>query len=153
MNKVNIYIYTTVKSPRKKQGAYTYILEAATSKGDATRSATEQLENVTAHRAELIALAAAIKRICKHCDLTIYTDSVYVPSCVEKWLDKWQQEDWTNAKGHPVANMEEWKDLACLLNEHSYRFVVGEKHSYYEWMKSESERAEKNVCGRKHNRL
>ncbi|MCM1387832.1 MAG: hypothetical protein NC231_10920 [Bacillus sp. (in: Bacteria)] len=148
MSKVNVYIYTTIKSPRKRQGAYTYLLESETSKGTATRSATEFLENVTAHQAELMALTAALKRICKHCDLTIYTDSVYVPSCVGKWLDKWQQDNWINAKGQPVANMEEWQDLACLLNEHSYHFVLGENHSYHEWLKAESERAEKNVCGR-----
>lgn len=151
MSRVNIYIYTTVKSPRKRQGAYTYILEVDTNKGTATRSATKILENTTAHQAEIIALAAALKRICKSCELIIYMDSVYIPACVEKWLNKWQQDDWINAKCQPVANMEEWKELACLLNEHSYQFVVGENHPYYEWLKSEAERAEKDVCGRKHN--
>lgn len=151
MSRVNIYIYTTIKSPRKKQGAYTYILEVDTSKGAATRSATKLLEDVTAHQAELAALAAALKRICKSCELVIYMDSVYVSACIEKWLDKWEQDNWMNAKGRPVANVEEWKELACLLNEHSYQFVVGENHSYYEWLKAESERAEKNVYGRNHH--
>lgn len=145
MKKVNIYIYTTVKSPRKKQGAYTYVLEVETNKENATRSDTKVLEHITAHQAELTALVAAIKRIYKHCDLTIYMDSVHVAECTEKWMKKWRDAGWKNAKGQQVANIEKWRELACLLDEHSYRFIIGEQHSYYEWMKAEAERAEKDV--------
>lgn len=143
MDEVNVYIYTTVKGPKKKHGAYTYILETDTAKGTATRSETKVVEEVTAHRAELIALAAAVKRINRRCVLNVYMDSVYVASCMEKWLDKWKSNDWKNAKGKPVSHMEEWQELDRLLDKHNYRFVIGCEHSYYEWLKSESERAEK----------
>lgn len=151
MREVNIYIYTTVRSPRKKHGAYTYLLETGTAKGSVTRSDTRRLEDVTAHKAQLLALSAAIKRLNKNCELVIYMDSAYIEACTGKWLERWRMSGWENAKGKPVADMEEWKELACLLDSHRYRFVIGEKHSYYGWMKAESERAEKDVRCRLHN--
>lgn len=140
MKRVNVYVYTTVKGPRRHSGAYTYVLEVDTSKGPATKSHKERLENVTEHQADLLSLAAALKRIYKQCHLVIYTDSVYLASGIEKWLDGWQKNDWKSAKGKKVANAEEWKELAILLNEHEYELCVRQKHSYYEWMVSEAEK-------------
>lgn len=143
INEVSIYIYTTVKGPKKRYGAYAYLLEVDTNKGPATCSDTGRLENVTEHQAELIALAAALKRMYKRCDLKIYTDSTHVAVCAEKWLDRWRRNDWKNARGKSAANKKEWKELTNLLNEHKYQFIIGEKHSYYQGLKSEAERVEK----------
>lgn len=148
MKKVNVYIYTTVKSPRKKRGAYVYLLEADTSKGAATRFDVQPLENVTANQAGLDALAAALKRIYKCCSLIIYMDSAHIAACAEKWLEKWRKDGWKNAKGRQVANMEEWEELAHLLDVHNCQFVIGAKHPYYEWMKAEAGKAERNVSCR-----
>ncbi len=143
MEQVNVYLYTTIKGAKHCNGAYTYTLEMQTSKGPGTLTKTEIITGVTAHQAELAVLAAALKRIFRQCSLTIYTDSNYLASGAEKWMKQWEKNDWKNAKGSPVANAEEWKELACLLQIHTYCFVVGKTHTYYEWMRSEAEKAGK----------
>lgn len=141
---VNIYTCTSAKGPGKKSVAYTYILEVETNKGPATLTKTEVLELATENQAELKALSAALRRIKKPCMLNIFTNSVYVSAGYEqKRLEKWIENDWKNAKGKPVANMEEWKELADLLGRHTFQFFTGMKHSYYSWMKAETEKREK----------
>lgn len=141
---VNIYTYTNRKGPGKKNAAFTYILETETSKGPATLSKTEYLELATENQTELKAITSAVKRLKKPCLINIYTDSFYVAAGYEqKRLEKWIENDWKNAKGKPVANMEEWQEMAKILGIHQFQFFVGLKHSYYSWMKSETEKREK----------
>lgn len=144
MDIVNIYTCTSAKGPSKKRVAFTYILEKETEKGPATLTKTEVLELATENQAELKALSAALRRLKKPCMLNIFTDSVYVSAGYEqKRLEKWIENDWKNAKGKPVANMEEWKELADLLGRHTFQFFTGMKHSYYSWMQIETEKREK----------
>ena len=141
MKEVYIYLYSTVKSCRGGNGVYTYILETDTSKGNATISKTEIVENVTAHKSILLALAAALKRIRQESYLVIYTDSNYVAVNTKGSLAKWKKNGWKTARGEPVKHMEEWQEVEQLIHPHSFEFVVGSKHSYYIWMKAEAEKA------------
>ncbi len=153
MKKVNVYLYTTARSPNQGKAAYTYVLEMDTAKGTETRTHTEIVEGMTPHQAELSALAAAVKRIFRKCSLMIYTDSKYLAAGAEKWMAGWKKKDWKNAKGGPVANMQMWQDISCLLEAHEYHFAVGVKHNYYDWMQSESERAVSSVYSRGDRRI
>ncbi len=148
MKEVNVYLHTTVRCPRKGCGAYTYVLEMKMGNANKTLTHTEAIIGMTAHQAELTMLVAALKRIFQKCRLTIYTDSKYLAAGAEKWLKGWKLHGWNNAKGDPVANMEQWQELSCLLEAHTYHFVVGGRHDYYEWMRSESERAGNSVYSR-----
>jgi ribonuclease HI len=141
MSQVNIYLYATVRSPRKCDGAYVYMLETETGKGLVKRSGTELIHEKTAHQADLCALAAAVKRLTKPCTLTIYTDSKYLATAAEKWMGAWKANGWKTAKGTPVANAEEWREVAHLLNGHDFSFVVGAYHFHYFDMKKEAEKA------------
>lgn len=141
MKEVHIYLYSTVKSCRGGNGAYTYILETNTSQGNVGISETEIVENVTAHKAMLLALAAALKRIRQTSYLVIYTDSNYMASNVNRSLFKWKKNGWKTARGDPVKHLEEWQEIEQLIKPHSYEFVVGIKHGYYQWMKEKSEKA------------
>ena len=144
MDIVNIYTCTSAKGPSKKRVAFTYILEVETEKGPATLTKTEVLELATENQAELKALSAALRRLKKPCMLNIYTNSVYVSAGYEqKRLEKWIENDWKNAKGKPVANMEEWKELADLLGRHTFQFFTGMKHTYASWMETETIKREK----------
>lgn len=139
MDMVNVYLYTTVKGPRKRAGAYAYILEIETAKGPATLSKTEYMKEATEHQAELQALIAALKRLTKPCALSIYTDSEYLAGALERgWIAEWKKKDWKNAKGQPVAHMSEWQEMAELLNAHCFLCLVGRRHSYYTWMQQEA---------------
>lgn len=141
MKEVHIYIYSTIKGCRTGNGAYTYILETGTSKGNATISKTEPVESVTAHKSVLLALAAALKRIRQASYLVIHTDSNYVVSNARDSLAKWKKNGWKTAKGDVVKHLEEWKEIERLLKPHSFEFRVDSGHSYYQWMKTESEKA------------
>lgn len=153
MQIVNLYIYTTVRGPQRQDGGYAYVLETITSKGPATCPDTGELNRVTEHQAYLLALTTAIKRITRRCELIIHIDSVFIESCAEKWLAVWRKNGWKNAKGQQIANVEEWMELALLLDIFKVRFVVGEKNTYSSWLKTESERVKNIVQDRKDHLL
>ena len=79
--------------------------------------------DTTISRMELIAVIEGLKAL-KHPNQTviIYTDSNYVAQGVNEWMTGWQAKDWRTAKGDPVANVDLWKELVVLLNQH--RVVV-----------------------------
>lgn len=147
MKQVNIYIYSTNRSPRKKSSAYAYVLEMETSKEPVTLSKIGTHEPMTANQAELTTLIEALERLNKSCDLVIYTDSKYIAGSLEQgWLKKWQQDNWINAKGDAVANASEWLKVANLLNKHTYRIEAGTNHQYKAWMIRETKKAEEKIC-------
>lgn len=85
MDKVNIYLYTTIKGPRAREGSYTYILEYMTEKGPATLTEQGNLA-ATENRANLLVFIKALERIRRPCELEVYTDSEYIRSGTVKWL-------------------------------------------------------------------
>lgn len=145
MEEVSIYLYSTVRGPRQDRGAYTYVLEMKTKKGPVTLTHTEAVKGRTAHQVELDMLAAALERIFRKCSLTVYTDSKYLAAGVGKWMEAWRKHGWKTARGQPVANLEAWQKLACLVEAHSCQFITGNKHGYYEWMRGEAEKAGKCI--------
>lgn len=143
MDRVNLYIYTTVKGPGTKSGTYTYLLEYVTEKGPATLTKQGTLEDATENRAHLRVLREALERLRKPCEIEIYTDSGYLKQGAEVWLRGWISAGWLNAKGKPVANREEWEQVAELLEKHLATFQVGANHSYRNWIQTETEKKEK----------
>lgn len=140
MDEVNIYTYTNIKGPGKRAGGFTYVLETETPKGLATLNKTELIEG-SENLAELTALLRALQRLTKPCILTIYTDSQYVAAgYTQNRIEKWIKTGWLTAKGTPVANKEEWQKTAELLGRHMVSFVVGERHSYKDWLVTETEK-------------
>lgn len=108
-----------------------------------TLTKTEDVENVTANGAELIAILKALRRMKEKCEITLYTDSSYVSSAINSnWLTEWQQNGWLNAKKQPIANQEEWQEMAKLLNGHVLSVEYNQAHEYGKWMKSQVERKE-----------
>lgn len=141
MDEVSIYTYTTIKSTRKNSGAFVYVLETTTSKGPATLTKIEYIEDANQNKAELTALIEALKRLNKMCNLTIYTDSDYIVSAYMRgWISEWKKKDFMNAKNNPVANQEEWRSLSNLLEKHLFHFALKQEHSYYAWMVAEAEK-------------
>lgn len=143
MDKVNIYIYTTVKGPGTKSGTYTYLLECITEKGPATLTKQGTLENVTENQANLQVLIEALERMTKKCQLTVFTDSRYLQQGAETWINDWRQSGWMTARKKPVANREEWEKAADLLGRHETSFQVEVNHSYRNWIQTETEKKEK----------
>lgn len=142
MDKVNIYLYTTIKGPRTSEGSYTYVLEKITSKGPGTLTKQGSI-TATENRANLLILIKALKRMTRPCELDIYTNSEYIRSGALKWLKDWERRGWVTAKGRPVANKEEWQQAAELMARHLVTFRLGEQNTYTGWIASDTERIEK----------
>lgn len=146
MDRVHIYTYTDIRGPRRRDGYYIYLLEQETEKGPVTLHKIEKVETPeTENRIQLLAIIKALRRLIKNCDLVIHTHSEYVTAGFQKgWLQKWEADGWMNGKGKPVANREEWEEIAELLNAHEFEFYTG-RHAYSDWMEREV-RKEREVC-------
>lgn len=143
MRQVNIYTYATVKGPGKKSGSFTYLLEYQTGKGTATLTKHGSLEDVSDVQANLQVIIKALQRLKEKCKVTIYTECQAVKTGIEEWIPKWKSQEWTNAKGKEVANKKEWQEMAYLLGVHVILIKAEEQHSYRYWIKTETEKKEK----------
>ncbi|MBE5846212.1 MAG: hypothetical protein E7300_00870 [Lachnospiraceae bacterium] len=142
MDKVNIYLHTTIHGPRKQNGVGGYILECERYPHPATLTNFVELENESEGGAEVTLLAAALKRIKKPCALSIYTDSQYIATAIlAGWLDHWQQNGFKNAKGEQIPLTEKWQEIAERLNASELREVyLKQQHSYRVYLDHEVKR-------------
>lgn len=57
------------------------------------------------------------------CRVNIYTDSEYLVEAFRQgWAANWQQGGWVNAKGKPVKNGYQWRELCSLVERHQVTF-------------------------------
>lgn len=148
MDRVNVYTYTTVRGPRTKSGTSAYVLEYPTQKGPVTLSKIERVDQVTENAAHLKVVLAAMDRLTRGCEVKIFTDSQYVKSGAERWIQGWEATGWVTARSRPVANADEWKKFAELLGRHLISVEVGVHHPYRDWMQRETDQMEKErrIC-------
>ena len=141
--RVNIYIESSVKGPRRSNGVVGFVLEEESHK-DKTLTQFGKVENVTANQAVLLALIHAMRRIKTGTDITIWTDSFYVQSAlVHGWLEEWSENGWKTAKGKEICNEKEWKQIKELLGDVEPEFEIGTQHPFKNYLKSEVERRSK----------
>lgn len=58
-----------------------------------------------------------IAKTAKAKELTILTDSKLVVNGITEWLPKWQNNNWLNSQGQPVANKELWEKLKSNVSD------------------------------------
>ena len=148
MKVVNIYTYTTARSPKAtKCEAVGYVIEMKTAKGDATAGDLLTVQDMTKYQAELYVLGKALARINTKCELHLYTECEYIAAGFEKWLSEWKTNDWQTKRGEAVKNSKEWKELDALVQQYEHVLVlhVKEKHSYRNWFIDNLEK-EKQKC-------
>ena len=141
MKQVNIYVQTSFRRPRKGKGWIGYVLETQGRDGPITLTNFIQLEDATRHQAELLSVSKALERMVKPSEIAIFTDSLYVASGLNAWVEQWQQNNWTNSRGEPVAYREEWERLLELAKPHKIT-VENKEHEYSGWFKTELSRRE-----------
>lgn len=81
----------------------------------------------TNNRMELTAVIEALASLKRRCQVTIYTDSVYVKDGITKWIHGWKTRGWMTADKKPVKNLELWQRLDTLNAAHAvqWRWVRG----------------------------
>ncbi len=83
--------------------------------------------NTTNNRMELTAVIRALEALKQPCDVTVYTDSVYVQKGMTEWLTGWKKRNWKTASKSPVKNADLWQQLDSLAEEHTlvWKWVKG----------------------------
>ncbi len=138
MQKVNIYLETSIRGLNKTIGWYGYIVEYIDSRGGKhTRDAYKYEMGVTPNMLILIALCAALERLTKDCKVTVYTDNVYLRESCEKRLMRWKENGWQTAHKEPVKNKALWQQVSEKMDRHVVRFGAEENHEYRDQMKAE----------------
>lgn len=141
MQHVNVYTVSGIRSLRPGNGMAGYILELKTEKGPVTFTKTAKILNATANQAELKNLIAALRRLVVKCSLTIYTESGYVAAGLAE-LPRWRRNGWKTSRGTDVANKDEWRELAEILNGQETEVLLAAEHEYRAWLKNEVTRKE-----------
>lgn len=89
---------------------------------------SEQVENTTNNRMELMALFKVIEKYGSDSIFganTVYTDSIYAMKCITEWADVWNKNDWKTSKNTPVENQDlikpmyelYWKDHFIIIKK------------------------------------
>jgi ribonuclease HI len=98
--------------------------------------------DTTNNRMELLAAIRGLEALKRPCEVTLYTDSIYVRDGISKWILSWQKNGWRTADRKPVKNAELWQELLAAAAPHriDWRWVKG--HAGH----PENERADRLAC-------
>lgn len=142
--KVNIYIETTVRGPRREAAAGMWLAEYI--KKDhipETRSGILCREDATQNALTLELMNAAFLILTKPCLVRVNTECAHVLNVMRNgFLPIWEKNGWINAKGAPVKNREAWSRAYSLMSAHAVTVEDG-WHGYREVMRREIRKAMK----------
>ena len=85
--------------------------------------------STTNNKMELTAAIMALKEIKEPCEIILYTDSKYVLQGIEEWIHNWKKRGWRGANKKPVKNIDLWKELDELRDEHNIKWSWVKGHS------------------------
>ena len=122
MKKVTIYTDGACKG-NPGPGGWGAVLQY----GDRTRRLHGGDPATTNNRMELTAAIEALDALKERCEVTLFTDSVYVMNGLTQWLPNWKKRHWRTADGKPVKNQELWQrlDLSAARHAIDWRWVKG----------------------------
>lgn len=97
-------------------------------------------EKTTNNRMELMACIVGLRSLRGTCDVIVYSDSKYVVDCVKKgWAARWQANHWMRNKKEAAENVDLWKEMLSLCDNHTVEF---------RWVKGHAGIEENEVCDR-----
>ena len=85
--------------------------------------------NTTNNKMELKAAIMALRELKEPCEIILYTDSKYVLKGIEEWIHNWKKKGWVGANKKPIKNIELWKELDELRDEHTIKWNWVKGHS------------------------
>lgn len=92
----------------------------------------------TNNRMELMAAIQALEALKRRCKVRVTTDSTYVQKGITEWLENWKKKNWKTASRKPVKNVDLWKRLDAIVNQHQVEWHWVRGHSGH----PENERAD-----------
>jgi len=83
--------------------------------------------DTTNNRMELMAAIKGLQSLTECCQVTLYTDSVYVQKGAMEWLLGWKKKNWITAAKQPVKNVDLWLQIDELIAKHKidWQWVKG----------------------------
>ena len=72
----------------------------------------------TNNRMELQAAISALRALTEPCQVTLFTDSVYVREGITKWIRGWKARGWRTLDKKPVKNEDLWRALDAEVARH-----------------------------------
>ncbi len=110
INKKYITIYTDGACPNNGNGAKKASIGIFFGDNDSRNiSSLLNISNPTNNRAELYAILIALENSTG--SVEICSDSQYGISCLTKWMNIWEKNNWKTANGKPVKNKEILVDI------------------------------------------
>ena len=85
--------------------------------------------NTTNNKMELKAAIMALRELKEPCKIIFFTDSKYVLKGIEEWIHNWKKRGWVGANKKPIKNIELWKELDELRDEHTIKWNWVKGHS------------------------
>jgi ribonuclease HI len=101
-------------------GGWAFVLKHPASGKEREGSGGER--ETTNNRMELTAVIEGLRALTRPSGVAIYSDSQYVLNGLEKWIHGWKKKGWKTASKRPVKNVDLWKELDALRNEHRVTF-------------------------------
>ncbi len=95
--------------------------------GNHDKELTGGMKETTNNQMELTAAIEGLKSLKSPCEVTLYTDSVYVKDGITKWIHNWKKNGWRTANRKPVKNAELWQALELAVDRHdvTWKWVKG----------------------------
>lgn len=86
-------------------------------------------QETTNNRMEMMAVIEALKALNTGSSVLLITDSQYVLKGVKEWMPNWKKRNWMTAGRKPVKNVDLWKMLDQLVNQHQVEWKWVKGHS------------------------
>lgn len=84
----------------------------------------------TNNRMELLAVIVGLQALKRSCKVELYSDSKYVVDAINKgWARRWKANNWKRNKKEKALNIDLWKQLLPLLDEHEVTLNWVKGHS------------------------
>lgn len=98
--------------------------------GERRLELSEGYRTTTNNRMELLAVIVALETLKHPCRVTIFSDSQYVVKAInDGWLKGWIRRGWKKSNKKPVENVDLWRRLLPLLEQHEIEFKWVRGHS------------------------
>lgn len=128
--KVNIYVETNIKPPRRHDAKAMWLVEYVTHGQTFTRQGIIEQKQTTINQLTLTALIEALNILVKPCEIRINTQAESVCNTLgNSWHIQWQKNGWKNAKGNTVQNADLWEKVTDLMANHVCTFLC-EDHPF-----------------------
>ncbi len=116
---------------------------------DSLRELSGAAADTTNNRMELTAAAEALEALKRPCRIILHTDSEYLKNGITRWHTGWVRNNWRNAAGDPVKNMDLWRRVldAAKPHEIDWRWVRGHSGDVMNERADELATAARNTLG------